>query len=210
MRQFCCDSLSEFLFGVLFPFVEGLGSIEDPQVLQSLLHDLSVLEGELQWVARQRQHLDGEELFQLRHGVLKVAQLVEGEVQTEQVGEVLHDTDQRWTSNLVVGDSQMDQRGDWLAHWLNLINHVACHVELLEVWWQVLNLLDSVTAEIEHLEVLKSHKTWVHVLNHILLCKECSKELVEVLFTADVLVQSQLLDDLAQFQSFLRPTKYKC
>ena len=62
-----------------------------------------------------------------------------------------------------------------------------------------MNLLDSVSAEIEHLEVLKSDKTWIHVLNQVFLGKECPKELVEILLTANVLVQSQFLDYLAQF-----------
>ena len=102
-------ALYALLLCVLLSLRERCRSVEDAQRLESLLQDLAVVADQAHGVTQQVHHLDVLERFQDCAGLPEVAQLVEGDVEAEQVREVVRDGAQGRRPQHVVGDAKVDQ-----------------------------------------------------------------------------------------------------
>ena len=108
VSQSCLHSLVSLLLRILLSLCEGGGSIEDAQRLESLLEDLTIVRGDAHRISLQVEHLDVIERLQECTGTSEVTQLVEGDIETEQVGEVGRDRLQGRCLEHVIGHSEMN------------------------------------------------------------------------------------------------------
>lgn len=133
MSKPCLYSLDSLLLCVLLRFRESCGAVEDLQVLEPLLKNLTVVADQTEWVAQQIHHLDALKRFERGACLSEVAKLIEGDVEAEQVGEVVRDCAQCRCFEHVVSNTQVNQRLKWLAQRLDLLHQVTGKVELAQL-----------------------------------------------------------------------------
>ena len=136
---------------------------------------------------------------------MKVADLVEREIQAEQPREVARDLGQGVLGEAVVRETQVHQRLYRLIKRFHLPNTVAGKIQLLQVGREVLNSADVVVAEVQLSKVGKARQLAIELLYRVPLGVEGAEKLVKVFPGADVFVESQFLDDLIQLQGLIGP-----
>ena len=97
----------------------------------------------------------------------------------------------------------MDQRCQGLSEWLDRVNEVARQVQLAKVGRQVLDHDYLVVGQVEDLQVFETQQLRIHLLNVVLLRVERLEEFEEVLLGANVLIQTELFDNLVQLQGLV-------
>ena len=97
----------------------------------------------------------------------------------------------------------MDQRCQGLSEWLDRVNEVARQVQLAKVGRQVLDHDYLVVGQVEDLQVFETEQLRIHLLNVVLLRVERLEEFEEVLLGANVLIQTELFDNLVQLQGLV-------
>ena len=127
------DSLVSLLFGVLLGLRKRRRTVKNAQRLEPLLEDFPIIRRQLQGVPSQVEHLDVFEGFELSAGLAEVAKLVEGHVEAEKVGEVARNYAKHGGLEHVIGDTEVDERGQGLSERLDSFDEVAGEVELAKV-----------------------------------------------------------------------------
>ena len=109
MRQSRLDSFDALLLCVFLCLGERSGAVEDLERLEALFEDLAVVGCEAHGVAHEVEHLDIFERLQHGAGLSEVAQLVEGSIKAEEIGEVARDGAQSRRLKHVVCNAKVDQ-----------------------------------------------------------------------------------------------------